>query len=157
MLKTHASHWDPSCLRGVSGPRQTLTTFCCLFSSSEQSSGWAFVILECLLSVVNNFVVTTLQTTFFIQSSLNLLRIFIFMISRTNLNMDVAWWSKSGSRGQILVKLCFHSAGHCFDLIFITLAKNVYLDHYSDEFEHGWSCIKKKITRSNLSKILLPL
>ena len=98
------------------------------FSSPEQSSGWAFVILECTssvvrrsLCVVNNFVVTTLQPIILIQSSSNLLRMFILKISRTSLNMG---WvgSKSRSLGQIFVKSCYHSRGHNFEPIFIKLA-----------------------------------
>ena len=78
-----------------------------IFSSPEQSSGWAFVILECPSSVVrrascvvNNFVVTTLKSIILIQSSSNLLRIFILKISQTSLNMGGVG-SKSRLLGQI--------------------------------------------------------
>ena len=92
-------------------------------------------------SVVNNFVVTTLQPIILIQSSLNLLRMFILIISRTSSNMG---WvgSKSRSLGQIFVKSCYHSRGHNFDPIFIKLAQNAYIYNISDKFQYGWGRVK---------------
>jgi len=74
------------------------------------------------------------------QSSSNLLRILILMISRTSSNMGGVG-SKSRSLGQILVKSCYHSSGHNFDPIFIKLAQNAYIDNISDKFEYGWGRI----------------
>ena len=63
-----------------------------LFSSSGQSSGWALVILDCPASVVerrascvvNNYSVYTQTVTVLIQSSSNLLRMFVLMISQSS-------------------------------------------------------------------------
>ena len=93
-------------------------------------------------SFVNNFVVTTLQPITLIQSSSNLLRMFIWIISRTSSNMGGVGL-KSRSLGQIFVKSCYHSRGHNFYPIFIKLAQNTYIDNISDKFEYGWGRIKK--------------
>ena len=130
---------------------------CLMFSSPEQSSGLAFVILECPSSVVrrsscvirrsscvvNNFVVTTLQPIILIESSSNLLRMLTLIISRTSSNMGGVG-SKSRSLGQILVKSCYHSRGHNFDPIFIKLAQNAYIDNILDKFEYGWVGLKSR-------------
>ena len=80
---------------------------------------WAFVILDCpasvichpTSSVVNNFSVYTLTVTVLIQSSSNLLRMFVLMISRSCLIMG-GMGSKSRSLGQILEKSCLHSSSN---------------------------------------------
>ena len=71
--------------------------------------------------------VTTLKATVLVQSSSNLLRMFILMSTRTLLNMGVVG-SKSRSLGQILEKPCYRIAGHSFGPMFFKLAQDVYLD-----------------------------
>ena len=119
-----------------------------VFSSPEQSSGWAFVILECPSSVVrrpscvNNFVVTILAATFLSQSFSIFIRMFVLMMSRSSSIMGGAG-SKSRSLGQILVKSCYHSRNHIFGLTYLKLAQNVCLDDVSVKFDHGWDRVKK--------------
>ena len=100
------------------------------FSSPEQSSGRAFVILDCPSSAcgVNNFSVYTLAVTVLTQSLLNLLRMIIVIMSRSSVIMGGVG-SKSRSLGQILAISCLHSIGHIFDPIFLKLAQNDCLDY----------------------------
>ena len=91
---------------------------------------------------VNFFSVYTLAATVLIQSSSNLLRMFILMMSRSSSIMGGVG-SKSRSLGQIKVKSCLHSRGHIFSPIFLKLAQNVCLDNIWVKFEHGWGGVKK--------------
>ena len=78
----------------------------------------------------------TLEATFFVQSSSNLLRMIILTISQISSNMgDVG--SKTRSVGQIMEKPCEHSRDQSFGPIFIKLAQNDHLDNISDKFEYG--------------------
>ena len=78
----------------------------------------------------------TLEATFLVQTSSNLLRMIILTISQLSSNMgDVG--SKNRSVGQILEKPCEHSRGHSFGPIFIKLAQNDHLDNISVKFEYG--------------------
>ena len=80
--------------------------------------------------------VNTLEATFLVQSSSNLLRMIILTISQLSSNMgDVG--SKTRSEGQIMEKPCQHSRGHSFGPIFIKLAQNDHLDNISVKFEYG--------------------
>ena len=80
----------------------------------------------------------TLEATFKVQTSSNLLRMIILTISQSSSNMgDVG--SKTRSVGQIIGKPCEHSRGHSFSPIFIKLAQNDHLDNISVKFEYG-SC-----------------
>ena len=71
------------------------------------------------------------------QSSSNLLRMLILIISWTSLNSGGVGL-KSRSLGQIFVKSCYHSRGLNIDHILMKLAQNPYLDNISDKFEYGW-------------------
>ena len=78
----------------------------------------------------------TLEATFLVQSSSNLLRMIILTISGSSSNMgDVG--SKTRSVGQIMEKPCEHSRGHSFGPIFIKRAQNDHLDNISVKFEYG--------------------
>ena len=78
----------------------------------------------------------TLEATFLVQSSSNLLRMINLTISQLSLNMgDVG--SKTRSVGQIMEKPCEHSRGHSFGPVFIKLAQNDHLDNISVNFEYG--------------------
>ena len=94
------------------------------------------VVCRASLCVNNNFLVNTLVITILVQSSSNLLRMIILIISRTSLNMGGVR-SKSRSLGQIYmyVKYCYHSRSHN--------ARNVYLDNILEKFEYGWGWVKK--------------
>ena len=65
----------------------------------------------------------TLEATFLVQSSSNLLRMIILTISRSSSNM-VHVRSKTRSVGQIMEKPCKNSRGHSFGPILIILAQN---------------------------------
>ena len=70
--------------------------------------------------------VNTLEATFLVQSSSNLLRMIILTISQLGSNIgDVT--SKTRSVGQIMEKPCEHSKGHIFGPIFIKLAQMIIL------------------------------
>ena len=84
----------------------------------------------------------TLGAMILAQSSSNLVRMLIWMISRSNLNMGQVG-SKSRSRGQILEKPYEHSRGHIFSPIFIKLGQDAYLDDVWIKFEYGSGRIKK--------------
>ena len=78
----------------------------------------------------------TLEATFLVQTSSNLLRMIILTISQSSSNMgDVG--SETRSVGQIMEKPCEHSRGHIFGPIFIKLAQNDHLDSISVKFEYG--------------------
>ena len=65
----------------------------------------------------------TLEATFLVQSSSNLLRMIILTISQLSSSMgDVV--SKTRSVGQIMEKPCEHSRGHILGPIFIKLSQN---------------------------------
>ena len=83
----------------------------------------------------------TLEATFLVQSSSNLLRMIILTIYRSSSNMDHPG-SKTRSVGQIIEKPCEHSRGHSFGPIIIKLAQNDCLDNISVKFECG-SCLVK--------------
>ena len=87
---------------------------------------------------------------FFTHSSLNLVKIFILIISQTSLNIGQVG-SKSRSVGQILEKLCLWSRGHIFGPIFLKLGQNVCLDDTLTPFDFKWGPVEKQVTRSNLS------
>ena len=78
----------------------------------------------------------TLEATFLVQSSSNLLRMIILTISQSSPNIGHVW-SKTRSVGQIIEKPCEHSRGHIFGPIFIKLAQNDHLDNISVKFEYG--------------------
>ncbi len=91
--------------------------------------------------------VYTLHITFSMQSSFNLLRMFILT------NFDHGWVGlESISLGQIKVKSCLHSRGHILSAILIKLLHDI-----SAKFNHGSFGVKKKVTRSNPRKSLLTL
>ena len=75
------------------------------------------------------------------------------IISQSSSIMD-GMGSESRSLVQILVKSCLHCRAHIFGPIFFKNALNVCLDDISVKCDHGWDWVKKKVTRSNLSKIL---
>ena len=78
----------------------------------------------------------TLEATFLVQSSSNLLRMIILTISQLSSNMgDVG--SETRSVGQIMEKPCEHSRGHIFGPIFIKLAQKDHPDNISVKFEYG--------------------
>ena len=86
----------------------------------------------------------TLEATFLVQSSSNLLRMIILTISQLSSNMsDVG--SKTRSVGQIIEKPCEHSTGHSFGPIFIKLAQNDHLDNISIKFEYRSCRVKNKV------------
>ena len=95
----------------------------------------------------------TLEATFLVQPSSNLLRMIILTISQLSSNMgDVG--SKTRSVGQIMEKPCEHSRGHSFGPIIIKLAQNDHLDNFSVKFEYGSCRVKNKVSRSNHGKTL---
>ena len=96
----------------------------------------------CVASVVNNFTVYTLEARVLIQSSSNLLRTLVLMMSWTLLKMG-GKGSKSRSLDLFLEKSCYRSRGHNFDPIFIKLAQDVCLDDILDPIENGWDGVKK--------------
>ena len=78
----------------------------------------------------------TLEATFLVQSSSNLLRMIILTISQSSSNMgDVG--TETRSVGQIMEKPCEHSRGQIFGSIFIKLAQNDHPDNISVKFEYG--------------------
>ena len=78
----------------------------------------------------------TLEATFLVQSSSNLLRMIILTVSQSSSNMgDVG--SETRSVGQIMEKPCEHPRGHIFGTNFIKLAQNDHLDNISVKFEYG--------------------
>ena len=79
-------------------------------SSAQGELLWS---LECPSFVVRRRqqFVYTLGATFLVQSSSNLVRVFVLMMAWTLLNMGVVG-SKSRSLGQILEKACLHSSSH---------------------------------------------
>ena len=83
-----------------------------------------------------------LEATYLAQTSSNLIRMFILIISGTSLNMGQVG-SKSRSVGQILGKPCLRSRGHIFCLIFFKLGQDVYLDDIWARFEFGSGRVKK--------------
>ena len=83
-----------------------------------------------------------LEATYLAQTSSNLIRMFILIISGTSLNMGQVG-SKSRSVGQILGKPCLHSTGHIFYPIFFKVSQDVYLDNVWDKFEYGLGRVKK--------------
>ena len=72
--------------------------------------------------------VNTLAVTILKQSSLILLRMFALMISRSSSKLEHLG-SKTRSPGQISLK-SYHSSGHIFEAIIMTLAQNVCLDEF---------------------------
>ena len=78
---------------------------------------------------------------------------------RTNvvrsLIMGGGWVKKQFTRSNPR-KIFLHSMGHIFGPIFLN-AQNVCPDNGSVKFDHGWSEVKRQVTRSNLCKILLTL
>ena len=82
--------------------------------------------------------VTTLEATILTQSSSNLLRMLILIISRIRLNMGGVELN-SRSLGQIFVKSCCHYRVYNFDPILIKLAQNTYVDNISVKFEYEWA------------------
>ena len=90
---------------------------------------------------VNNFTVTTLEATILIQSSSDLLRMFILTISRANSKVG-GIRSKTRSPDLILEKPCYHSRGHNFDPIFTRLAQDVHLNNILDKYQSGWDWVK---------------
>ena len=93
----------------------------------------------------------TLEATFLVQSSSNLLRMIILTISQLSSTMgDVG--SKTRSVGQIMEKPCEYSRGHSFGPIIIKLAQNDCLDNISVKFEYGSCLVKNKVSRSNHGK-----
>ena len=80
--------------------------------------------------------VITLVATVLSQSSSNLLRMFVMMISDRRWNMREIG-SKRRSLGQIFEKSCKHLICHSFKPIFFKLAQNVCLDDIWKKFEHG--------------------
>ena len=77
----------------------------------------------------------TLEATFLVQSSSNLLRMIILKISRSSANMGHVG-SKTRSVGQIMEKPCKHSRGHIFGPVFFKLAQNDHLEDISVTFEY---------------------
>ena len=95
----------------------------------------------------------TLEATFLVQSSSNLLRMIILTISQSSSNIGHVG-SKTRSVGQIIEKPCEHSRGHSFSPIIIKLAQNDHLDNISIKFEYGSSGVKNKVSRSTQRKTL---
>ena len=78
----------------------------------------------------------TLEATFLVQSSSNLLRMIILTISQSSSNMG-DFGSKTMSVGQIMEKPCEHSRGQSFGPVFIfKLAQNDHLNNNSVKFEY---------------------
>merc|ERR1712076_163108 len=78
-------------------------------------------------SDVSQQFVNTLEDTFLVQSSSNLLTVLLLTKSRSSPILGHVG-SKSRSLGQILKKACEHTRDHMFDPIFLKLAHNVTLD-----------------------------
>ena len=96
----------------------------------------AVSVVQCASSTF--YLVYALEATFSVQSSRNLVRIFVFIKSRTRLKLGHVG-SKTRSLGQILEKPCVCPRGHIFSPILMKLGQNVCLDKISDDFEIG-SC-----------------
>ena len=89
-------------------------------------------------SVVNIYLVHTLEATVLFQSSWNFTRMFVLMISRTLSDMGHVR-SKTRSLGQISLNPCSPSRGHIFASVIMKLYKNICWDDISVRFEYG-SC-----------------
>ena len=61
---------------------------------------------------------------------------FFFMISRSSSKLGHLG-SKTRSPGQISGKSCYHSSGHIFEAIIISVAQNVCLDDFLVKFKTG--------------------
>ena len=83
-----------------------------------------------------------LEATYLAQTSSNLIRMLILMISGTSSNMGQVRL-KSRSVGQILEKPCLCSRGHIFCPIFFKLGQDVYLDDVWAKLEFGSGRLKK--------------
>ena len=110
---------------------------------STKCSWWAIVIVLCPSSVVRCplstfYLAYALEATFSVQSSWNLVRMFVSIKSRTSSKLGHVG-SKTRSLVQILEKPCVCSRGHIFSPILMKLGQNVCLDEISDKFEIG-SC-----------------
>ena len=77
--------------------------------------------------VVNNLLVITIEATILIASSSNLVRMFIYMKSRSSSNLGHVG-SKTRSLGQIVDKSCDHNRGFIFAPIFIKFIQNLHTD-----------------------------
>jgi hypothetical protein len=53
--------------------------------------------------------------------------------------------------------VCYHSSGHSFYSIIIKLCQHACLGNCSDDFEHGSSRMKNKVTGAKNRKIMLTL
>ena len=91
-----------------------------------------------------------------VQSSINLLRMFVLIISGSSLIMGQVG-SKRRSLVQILEKSCLHSRGNIFCPIFLKIGQNVCIDNIMVKFDHGQSWVQIQVTRSNLRKNLFTL
>ena len=106
----------------------------CLFSSPEHE-----VLMESYCDRPSS--TFYLEATFSVQSSWNLVRVFVLIKSLTSLKLGHVG-SKTRSLGQILEKPCVRSRGHIFSPIFMKLCQNVCLDVISNQVEIG-SCGNK--------------
>ena len=82
------------------------------------------------------YLVYALEATFSVQSSWNLVRMFVSIKSRMSSKLGHVGW-KTRSLDQILEKPCARSRGHIFSPILMKLGQNVCLDEDSDEFKLG--------------------
>ena len=86
--------------------------------------------------------VSTLVAIVLTQSSSDLRRMFVLIISASSTNMgDVC--SKRRSQGQIFETYCYHPSGNSFNPIFLKLAQIVCLDDIWKKMEHGRDGVKK--------------
>ena len=72
------------------------------------------------------------------------IRMFAYMISRTNLEMGPVG-SKTRSLGQMLENPCVYSRGHIFRLIFMKLGQNGYLNDTSNVLFGKWVMLHQKL------------
>ena len=96
--------------------------------------------------------VYTLEATFSVRLSWNLVGMFVLMKSRTSLKKGHVR-SKTRSLGQISKKPYVHSRGHIFSPIIMKHGQNVCIDEILDRFEYG-SCLVK--TRSQVQILEKP-
>ena len=80
------------------------------------------------------YLVYAIAATFSVQSSWNLVRMFVSIKSRTSSKLG-HFGSKTRSLGQILEKFCVCSRCHIFSEILEKFGRNVCLDKILDKFE----------------------
>ena len=105
-------------------------------TSQEFENGSCWVEKLVTRSNLRKNFVCALEATFSVLLSGNLVRMFVWMKSRTSSKM-VHVGSKTMSSGQIVEKTCIRSKRHIFGLIIMKLSQNVCLDEIWDEIENG--------------------